>query len=71
MLLTAFLRFGEVMEAVDTRVMKWQVTDCLPIKVISMEGEYMLVDEYDAFLENLTDFILQTYLPVPAEILCR
>jgi hypothetical protein len=55
---------GPVMEMVDTRVMKW-AGHGLPDNQCHqyVEGEYMLADEYDAFLENPTDFILQTYLP--------
>jgi uroporphyrinogen-III decarboxylase len=55
---------GEVMEAVDTRVMKWAGHGLSANQGHQyVEGEYMLADEYDAFLENPTDFILQTYLP--------
>jgi uroporphyrinogen-III decarboxylase len=52
------------MEAVDTRVMKWAGHGLSANQGHQyVEGEYMLADEYDAFLENPTDFILQTYLP--------
>jgi hypothetical protein len=55
---------GEVMEAIDTRVMKWAGHGLSANQGHQyLEGEYMLADEYDAFLENPTDFILQTYLP--------
>jgi hypothetical protein len=55
---------GEVMEAVDTRVPKWAGHGLSANQGHQyVEGEYMLADEYDPFLENPTDFILQTYLP--------
>jgi hypothetical protein len=55
---------GQAMETIDTRVMKWPGHGLSSNQSHQyIEGEYMLADEYDSFLENPTDFILKTYLP--------
>ena len=55
---------GLAMETIDTRIMKWPGHGLAPTQSHQyVEGEYMMADEYDAFLENPTDFILRTYLP--------
>lgn len=55
---------GLAMETIDTRTMKWPGHGLAPNQSHQyVEGEYMMADEYDSFLENPTDFILRTYLP--------
>ena len=55
---------GPAMETIDTRTMKWPGHGLPPNQGIQyVEGEYMLADEYDSFLESPTDFMLKTYLP--------
>jgi hypothetical protein len=55
---------GVVMETIDTRMNKWPGHGLAPNQGHQyVEGEYMMADEYDAFMENPTDFILRTYLP--------
>lgn len=55
---------GPAMEAIDSLTVKW------PGHGIGanhshqyVEGEFMLADEYDAFLEDPTGFLLRSYLP--------
>ncbi|MGD0793997.1 MAG: uroporphyrinogen decarboxylase family protein [Dehalococcoidales bacterium] len=55
---------GVAMETIDTRIVKWPGRGLAPNQSHQyVEGEYMMADEYDSFLENPTDFILRTYLP--------
>jgi uroporphyrinogen-III decarboxylase len=55
---------GPAMEMVDARTMKWPGHGLGPERGHQyLEGEYMMADEYDAFMENPTDFILNVYLP--------
>jgi len=55
---------GVAMETIDTKVMKWPGHGLAPNQSHQyMEGEYMMADEYDSFMENPTDFIIRTYLP--------
>ncbi len=56
---------GKASEIVNTLTVKWPGHG-LPDNTSMMqfvEGEYMKADEYDFFLEDLTDFILRRYLP--------
>jgi hypothetical protein len=55
---------GTAMESVAAKTVKWpgygfSFTQGLQY----VEGEYMMADEYDVFLENPSDFIIRTYLP--------
>ncbi len=55
---------GNALEALDFKQMVWPghgVAPCLSHQFV--EGEYMKADEYDAFLEDPSDFIIRTYLP--------
>jgi hypothetical protein len=55
---------GLAMETIDTRTMKWPGHGLTANQGHQyVEGEYMMADEYNAFMENPTDFILRTYLP--------
>jgi uroporphyrinogen-III decarboxylase len=55
---------GLAMETIDTKTMKWPGHGLAHNQTIQyVESEYMMADEYDAFIENPTDFILRTYLP--------
>jgi hypothetical protein len=55
---------GAAMETIDTKIMKWPGHGLAPNQSHQyVEGEYMMADEYDSFIENPTDFILRTYLP--------
>ncbi|OGO06503.1 MAG: hypothetical protein A2Y92_02115 [Chloroflexi bacterium RBG_13_57_8] len=55
---------GPAMEAIGTNVVKWPGHGLGPnVSHQYVEGEYMLADEYDAFLEDPTGFMIKTYLP--------
>ncbi len=55
---------GEAMEALDYKQMVWPGHGTSPNHTHQfVEGEYMKADEYDAFLEDPTGFILNKYLP--------
>jgi hypothetical protein len=55
---------GKALDTIDSQVMKWPGHGLSSNQSHQyIEGEYMLADEYDSFLENPTDFILRTYLP--------
>ena len=54
----------ETNEIIGTKVFKWPahgLGDDVSFQFV--EGEYMKAEEYDAFLENPSDFILRTYFP--------
>jgi hypothetical protein len=55
---------GEVLKILDCKQLKWPggglSADC-PFQY--MEGEYMKADEYDAFIDDPTDYAIRTYLP--------
>ncbi|MBW1862570.1 MAG: uroporphyrinogen decarboxylase [Deltaproteobacteria bacterium] len=55
---------GQAYEALGTMNMKWPghgvpVNACFQY----VEGEYMKADEYDAFLNDMGDYVIRTYLP--------
>jgi uroporphyrinogen-III decarboxylase len=55
---------GQAQEALDRRNMRWPghgVSGTLPHQFV--EGEYMKADEYDAFINDHSDFIIRTWLP--------
>ena len=55
---------GPAMETIDTRTMKLPGHGLPPNQGHQyVEEEYMLADEYDSFLKDPTDFMLNTYLP--------
>ncbi len=55
---------GYALEALDFKQMVWPGHGTSPNHTHQfVEGEYMKADEYDAFLEDPTGFILGTYLP--------
>lgn len=55
---------GLALEALDFKQMVWPGHGTSPHHTHQfVEAEYMKADEYDAFLEDPTDFILHTYLP--------
>jgi uroporphyrinogen-III decarboxylase len=56
---------GKASEIIRTLVVKWPghgLPDSASMQQF-VEGEYMKADEYDIFLEDLTDFCLRYYLP--------
>jgi hypothetical protein len=56
---------GKASEIINSLTVKWPGHG-LPDNTSMMqfvEGEYMKADEYDFFMEDLTDFILRRYLP--------
>lgn len=55
---------GPAMEAIDSLVVKWPGHG-LPANQSHqyVEGEYMLADEYDSFLEDPSSFLFRKYLP--------
>lgn len=60
-----FVLPGKVLEMIDYRLFKWPghgLPDDMSIYQF-LEGEYMKADEYDAFLENPTEFWLRVFLP--------
>jgi hypothetical protein len=55
---------GGALEALDFKQMAWPGHGSSPYHTHQfVEGEYMKADEYEAFLEDPTGFILHTYLP--------
>ena len=55
---------GRVMETLDFKQLKWPGHGCDVMSSYQyVEGEYMKADEYDAFLFDLTDFMVRTYWP--------
>lgn len=55
---------GGALEALDFKQLKWPGHGISPHHTHQfVEGEYMKADEYDAFLEDPTGFILRTHLP--------
>jgi hypothetical protein len=65
---------GPTMELIGTKTVKWPGQGLGPnVSHQYVEGEYMLADEYDSFLEDPTGFMLRTYLPrtCPALGVCQ
>jgi hypothetical protein len=55
---------GPFLEALDYKQLKWPGHGVPANRTYQfVEGEYMKADEYDAFLDNPSDFIIRTYLP--------
>lgn len=55
---------GPVLEALDARQIKWPGHGVSPNHGHQfVEGEYMKEDEYDAFLDDPSDFAIRTYAP--------
>ena len=55
---------GPAMEAIDSLTVKWPGHGLGPNQSHQyVEGEFMLADDYDAFLEDPTGFLLRSYLP--------
>ncbi len=55
---------GGAVEVLDCRVIKWPGHGLSPNQPFQyVEGEYMKADEYDAFLDDPSDWVLRTYLP--------
>jgi len=55
---------AEVFEAVDYRLYSWPGHGLPKTAGYQYnEGQYMLADEYDAFIADPSDFLLRTYLP--------
>lgn len=55
---------GQAYEAVDFKQIKWPghgVPDNHTFQFV--EGEYMKADEYDAFIDDPSDFAIRTYMP--------
>jgi len=58
------LTSGRAYEAVDFKQIKWPGHGVSPNHTFQfVEGEYMKADEYDAFINDPTDFAIRTYLP--------
>jgi hypothetical protein len=53
---------GEVLELIDPKDMLWPGHGAYGTHQF-IEGEFMLAEEYPAFLEDPTDFMLRSYLP--------
>ena len=55
---------GPVFEALSYKQLKWPGHGVDPNHTYQfIEGEYMKADEYEAFIEDPSDFIIRTYLP--------
>jgi len=55
---------GPALKALDYKQMLWPGHGVSPNHTFQfVEGEYMRDDEYDAFLEDPSDFLIRTYLP--------
>lgn len=55
---------GSVLERLAPRELKWPGHGVSPHHSHqSIEGEWMKADEYDAFLSDISDFMLRTYIP--------
>jgi hypothetical protein len=55
---------GKVLEELDSKTLKWPGHGVSPYHTHQfVEGEYMLADEYDLFLNDMSDFLVRRYLP--------
>lgn len=55
---------GAALEALDFKQIMWPGHGLSPyLSFQFVEGEYMLADEYDAFLYDTSDYMIRTYLP--------
>lgn len=55
---------GAALEALDFKQILWPGCGLSPLHSFQfVEGEYMLPDEYDAFLYDTSDYMIRTYLP--------
>lgn len=60
----AFHTPGEALETLDCKQLKWPGHGVSPYHTFQfIEGEYMKADEYDAFLDDPSDYTIRTYLP--------
>jgi hypothetical protein len=60
----AIMAPGQAFEAVDFKQIKWPGHGVPSNHTFQfVEGEYMTADEYDAFLNDPTDFAIRTYMP--------
>jgi uroporphyrinogen-III decarboxylase len=59
---TRFL--GHILDVLDFKQLRWPGHGVNPTSTFQfIEGEYMKADEYDAFLFDLTDYLVRTYWP--------
>jgi hypothetical protein len=55
---------GRVLEGLDSKTLRWPGHGVSPYHTHQfVEGEYMKEDEYDLFLNDLSDFLVRRYLP--------
>lgn len=55
---------GRALDALECRQIKWPGHGVPPHSTHQfVEGEYMKADEYDAFLDDPSDYLIRTYLP--------
>jgi uroporphyrinogen-III decarboxylase len=60
----AIFTSGQAFEAVDFKQIKWPGHGVAPNHSFQfVEGEYMKANEYDAFLDDPSDFALRVYMP--------
>ena len=60
----AFHTPGDALETLDCKQLKWPGHGVSPYHTFQfIEGEYMKADEYDAFLDDPSDYTIRTYLP--------
>jgi len=58
------LFFGPILEALDFKQLRWPGHGVAAnVSFQFVEGEYMMADEYDAFLFDPTDFMMRRYWP--------
>jgi len=61
---TILLAPGPLLDLVDFKQIKWPGHGVSPDHSFQfVEGEYMKAEEYDAFLDDPSDFVVRTYLP--------
>ena len=62
--LYAAIAIGPTLEVLDYKQLKWPGHGIAPnLSYQYVEGEYMKADEYDALLDDPSDFALRTYMP--------
>ena len=61
---TTLMAPGPLLDLVDFKQIKWPGHGVSPDHSFQfVEGEYMKAEEYDAFLDDPSDFVIRTYLP--------
>ena len=60
----AFIGSGKILEILDYKLYKWPGHGVSENSIYQcVEGEYMMAEDYQALIDDPTDFWLRTYLP--------